>query len=477
MTISNMKELYTWSNARIGQSFDTDGQYGAQCVDLISWLNQNVFNMGLNTSGDYAKNIYYNNLPSGWKKVAGNPNNDAESAKIWDSLPIGSIVWFTNSGAGHVAIKSGGWAWCLQQNYATDGWGGPITNQNISGWIESGGAGFLGAWVLSSDSSSENGSPSKENPKVNKKTNPNPKVDNFIQNLTDISQVKEALNKLIESFKDMFSNQLYNLDYNQTYSNSVLTATTQMNMLKVELNDNYLNELTKSFENLLKNNKDNATNSVKSPQNNSQIKIDDKEGTNEEKVILITKLCYNYCTNCNAFGVAGLIGNFVGESGLNPATFEADFTGLQKKNPTGKDKPTAENLYGSWSYFQNNVYAGYPLKESTYLFDGQHWLGCGLGQWTGQRTKALYDYATSKNVSMWTVSTQMRFAFEGDGTNSDILRKCLINSESVREGVDNAYTYWERASVPDSLPKRYAGGEQYYNLVKDTLDKLKTNKE
>lgn len=141
------KKLYDWANARQGQSFDFDGHYGAQCVDLVTWLNS-VYKLGLNCAGMYAKDIYNNPVPSGWKKVVGNPANDSISKGIWNSLPDGAIVWFTNPSAGHVGLKAGEWAITLNQNVDDpEGRGGPIRKSQLQGWIEGGGAGFLGAWV------------------------------------------------------------------------------------------------------------------------------------------------------------------------------------------------------------------------------------------------------------------------------------------------------------------------------------------
>lgn len=143
----NMEDIYNWCKRNKGKSYDMDGLYGAQCVDMIAAINKYVVGGVLNTGGDYAKNIYNNPVPSGWHKVAGDPLNDSKSAEIWNKLPNGAIVWFTNSGAGHVGVKAGNWANHLGQNIGTDGSGGPIREQNLATWIQNGGAGFLGAWV------------------------------------------------------------------------------------------------------------------------------------------------------------------------------------------------------------------------------------------------------------------------------------------------------------------------------------------
>lgn len=142
-----MKKIYDWCNQNQGQAFDTDGYYGAQCVDLISWLNTKVFGLGLDTSGDYAKDIWNNPVPAGWYKVNGNPNDDNASREIWNTLPNGAIVWWTNSGAGHVGVKAGDFAQTLQQNWTSHGLGGPIVLADCASWMASSSSGFLGAWV------------------------------------------------------------------------------------------------------------------------------------------------------------------------------------------------------------------------------------------------------------------------------------------------------------------------------------------
>lgn len=144
------QRIAKWCRDNLGQSYDMDGVYGAQCVDMIAAVNH-FLNLNLNTGNYngsmYAKDIWNNPVPAGWHKTQGDPNNDTNSANIWNGLPDGAIVWFTNGGAGHVAVKTGGWATCIQQNYNTPGWGGPMVEVDISPWIQSGGAGFLGAWV------------------------------------------------------------------------------------------------------------------------------------------------------------------------------------------------------------------------------------------------------------------------------------------------------------------------------------------
>lgn len=469
-------DLYNFCKSHIGQAYDMDGVYWAQCVDLIVKLNQE-FSLGLNTSGLYAKDIYYNNVPSHIKKVNGDPNNDDNAKKIWDTLPLGAIVFFTNSGAGHVAIKSGGWCWCLEQNYNTNGGGGPITNDNIAGWIESGGAGFSGAWVINDGANASDGVSEAKKDKTGKSLQPNIDIGRAIKSL-DLTQIKKGIENMLNEIVEVFDNRVYQTS-NDLYTNNILNVDVEMNTLKVTLNEDFINGLK---DNLFKgldesNNKNinwNGKSRKGSPVNLDTSSIPSDESTEEKKVELITKLCLQYEPQANSYGIAGLVGNFVGESNINPKTFEADYVGAHIKQPSKDIPPTAEDLYGSWANFIRLYNIG--LDEGTYRHDGKHWLGVGLGQWTGLRTKGLWDYAKSKNIDMWTVKTQMLYAFEADGTNGNILKQCLRNSESTKEGVDNVYVYWERAHVPSSLPARYAGADKWFNFIDKIVKESKVKK-
>lgn len=142
-----MEKIYQYLKKNVGNKFDADGAYGAQCVDLVHHVS-NHFGLGLNTAGDYAKNIASNPVPSGWKHVnVPNGASKAQRTKIWNDLPRGAVVYFWNAGAGHVGFKSGDNFKLLSQNMKNDALmgGGNITNENVSNF-ESGNH-FFKAWV------------------------------------------------------------------------------------------------------------------------------------------------------------------------------------------------------------------------------------------------------------------------------------------------------------------------------------------
>ena len=166
-----------------------------------------------------------------------------------------------------------------------------------------------------------------------------------------------------------------------------------------------------------------------------------------------------------------MLGNFAHESGIDPTNFEAKaYWDGKTEGATWQEEPTIENVFGSWSAFRG-LYS-ISINEGAYLSNGNHWMGLGLGQWTGPRAQNLVDWCKGQNLEWWTCKGQMEFAFNGDGSNIGILKACLTNSESVSEGVQNFYQYWERASVGSSVAHRNSEAERLYPKVKAILDKL-----
>lgn len=95
--------LETFANNLVGQSIDYDGQYGAQCVDLIRHYLRNYF--GLTNTRNYlpagnAYQIFLNTNSANFEKIYNN------SATV---VPQPGDIIFWNSGTyGHVAIFMSG---------------------------------------------------------------------------------------------------------------------------------------------------------------------------------------------------------------------------------------------------------------------------------------------------------------------------------------------------------------------------------
>lgn len=477
--MATCKDFYdlakSWADA--GKGYIEVPAYGYQCIGLIVGLN-NALNAGLRpviSDGSGRARAFYlqyaegwiPNAP-GWHTVAGDPKNDAKAAEIYNSLPNGAICCWDTTGSysyyGHISIKAGNWGEdydTIQQDgaYNTK----PAHYANMGRICAGGSAGFLGA-VVSNDTgwggSSPSGSTSSSPQPGSSKPTTEAKVD-----------LTKTLDDFIDKLKKMFNQNVYSASQQYMF-NKVIKLTKGMNLWRVHLSDEALkkieSELKKSLESVLQSTQGSQGTSTPQGSHTTQPSIGDESiMSDEEKVKYITEVCRANCGNANAYGIAGLVGNFVGESNINPFTFEAK-TYWVDGGEDWKNDPTVETLFGSWSSFAN-LYKTVSLNETAYKgSDGRHYCGLGLGQWTGPRGEALAKYGKENGKGWYSLQTQMEFAFK-EGATTETLKKCLVNSESVREGVDNVYQFWERASVPSSLPTRYEGAEKWYPYIKKLI--------
>ena len=150
-------------------------------------------------------------------------------------------------------------------------------------------------------------------------------------------------------------------------------------------------------------------------------------------------------------GITAICCCWSSESSCNPARYEADYTGAGTASLS--TPPTAEDIFGSWSRFAS-LYS-ISLDEATYRqSDGKHYIGFGLGQWTGSRTKALYDWCTSNGYEVATYEGQIRFAMYGEGSLSELFLNVAKSNDSIHNLVTTFGSNWEGNTW--ALSKYYA---------------------
>lgn len=198
----------------------------------------------------------------------------------------------------------------------------------------------------------------------------------------------------------------------------------------------------------------------------SAVSVGGPEGTAEERVIKFTRAVKKNLPTATVEGIAGAIGCFGGESDVTAKRYEADFASNPPYNwAVAKDDPTAEGLFGGWGGFQAKYSIG--LNQSAYQAGGKHWIGLGLGQWTGPRAKALFDFARSKGMTWWDMDAQVQFMFsEGDANTAKAI---LSSHDSVANNVTAWLTRWERGGY-DNIAKRQAYAQKYLPLIKKTFN-------
>ena len=171
-------------------------------------------------------------------------------------------------------------------------------------------------------------------------------------------------------------------------------------------------------------------------------------------------------------GVAGIVGYFGRESNVTARRYEADYL-TDNQFDKMVQEPTAENLLGSWGAFAG-LYS-YPLNEPGYNVGGKHWIGLGLGQWTGPRAKALYEFAKGRNSNLFTFNTQVAFMMTEEGLKN-VVKEVATSKLDVAQNTTRFLADWGR--VPgNALQERIDFANKYFDLIKTTLESKSTDED
>lgn len=162
-------------------------------------------------------------------------------------------------------------------------------------------------------------------------------------------------------------------------------------------------------------------------------------------------------------GIASVSGAFDAESGVTFKRYEADYLTNYQFDKVAQE-PTAEQLTGSWGAFMSlyNI----PLNESGYLINGKHYIGLGVGMWTGGRAQALWEFAKTNGLDIWSEEAQVRFLLEGDNPYYiKIFREAVTSTASTDETTRFFLDNW--LGVPgNKLAERQNKAKQILNLLK-----------
>ncbi|PUB32479.1 hypothetical protein C8K30_1011005 [Promicromonospora sp. AC04] len=144
--------------------------------------------------------------------------------------------------------------------------------------------------------------------------------------------------------------------------------------------------------------------------------------------------------------IAGVLGNWSQESGIDPTSVEAVF-----------DEP----------------YRIGPRKQAAWDTDfthiaGQAHGGIGLGQWSNGRTLMLLDYAQSKGLDWYTVQAQLAFMVEGDNPGDvAVFRDMITTSQgSPSAAAVHFHDRWERSADNAAMvAERSADAEMWFGKM------------
>lgn len=148
----------------------------------------------------------------------------------------------------------------------------------------------------------------------------------------------------------------------------------------------------------------------------------------------------------NDFGIAGLMGNYRDESGLNPKNLQNSY---QNKLGHTDETYTISVDNGSYTNFVNDS-AGY-----------------GLAQWTFcSRKQNLLNFAKSTGKSIGDLDMQMEFTYKELSEGYKTVLNALKNAKSVLDASNAVLLHYEKpADQSSAVQARRAGyGQEYYDM-------------
>lgn len=159
-------------------------------------------------------------------------------------------------------------------------------------------------------------------------------------------------------------------------------------------------------------------------------KVDGSNGDVDAQTMVNAKTIYSVLS---AWGmpdenIAGIIGNWDAESGIDPTSVQGDFSSPQAM--TDAKQSEARNTDN----------------------------GIGLGQWTFERNTALRSYAEGHSVKWWELATQLGFMVSpAEGGNASVVRTMIATSQgSPAEAAYYFHDNWERSADTAAMKARRA---------------------
>lgn len=164
---------------------------------------------------------------------------------------------------------------------------------------------------------------------------------------------------------------------------------------------------------------------------------------------------------------AGILGNFFTESSVNPRRYETDYIFTDRYDQIAKDSSIEGGLGITWGEFASKY--SIPLNEAGYADagDGKHYLGIGLGQWTGVRNRMLIQYARDNNLDVWDLGAQLKFMLEGDSQSRiDQVTAMKSMNTTPEEAANYFMRTWEGVSF--KVSERQSAARTIFEMYKNS---------
>lgn len=166
--------------------------------------------------------------------------------------------------------------------------------------------------------------------------------------------------------------------------------------------------------------------------------------------------------------IAGILGNWSVESGIDPTSIEGIYSERQQM---GTQKQQASADFDS--YVTNTLkkkYGNKSINWKAYLSDGKYYPGIGLGQWTGPRAKGLIDYASSTGGKWYDLNTQLGYMVTKDGRASWMQKWKTTPEKSPEAAAKSFYKKWEGGQgwADKTMTDRSSAAKTWYSKLAGT---------
>ena len=164
-------------------------------------------------------------------------------------------------------------------------------------------------------------------------------------------------------------------------------------------------------------------------------------------------------------GIAAVLGGYDIESSITFKRYETDYLTNNQFDKIAKE-PTAENLVGNWDAFQA-MYPNLRLNKKEYMVNGLHYIGIGIGQFTGPRALSLWNFAKDMNGDIWSAEVQTKFLLEADDPiRREAFKRIVTSTGSVEALAEDFLNAW--LGVPgNKLLERQTAARQWLNFLKN----------
>lgn len=123
----------------------------------------------------------------------------------------------------------------------------------------------------------------------------------------------------------------------------------------------------------------------------------------------------------------------------------------------------------------STIQGGSKFDKSAAMNPSVNGYAFGISQWDGGRRVKLLEYAEKKGKKWDDLELQLDYLLNGDGSDSDLIKKLIKSDGEVEQITDDIMRQWERAGATDSIGSRQAAAKKYYAKFSDIKAGSKSN--